>query len=145
MDSNWFTIVFAVCAAILIVGWLTSRRLPKPEKARLYRKFHAVAVVIFLIYFVLANPFISSGSFLSGEKYEYPRNLETTEAIAKQTQEQHHRLESLEIEVKKLREEIYAAHRHYGFLLIMLLSGISGFIINSAFFNKKDNSLNNDE
>ena len=144
MDSNWLIIILIVCVIILLAGWLTSRHLPKSEKSRHYRKFHAVATIIFLCYVVLANPAITSFSFLSGKEYEYPRNLETTEAIAKQTQEQHQRLERLEIEVKNLREDLYQTHRHYGFILIMLLSGATSFLVNSAFSSKKDNSQNDE-
>ena len=85
----------------------------------------------------MVSPTITSYSFVSNREYEYPRNLETTEVIAKQTQEQHHRLEQLEMEVKNLREDLYQANSHYNILLIILLSGVASFLINSAFPTKK--------
>ena len=144
MDSNWLTIILIVCVVISLTGWLTGRRLPKFEKTRHFRKFHAVATIIFLFYFVLMSPTIVSFSFVSNREYEYPKDLETTEAIAKQTQEQHQRLERLELEVKNLREDLYQAHRHYSFLLIMFFSGALSFLVKSAFFSKKDNLQNDD-
>lgn len=138
MDLTWLIIIITVFFVISLTGWLTSRNLPEPDKSVRFRKFHAVGTVIFLCYFVFAAPIVTSISFISSKDYEYPRDLATIEVVAKQTQEQHQRLERLEIEVKRLREDIYQQNRHYSFLLVPLLTGLTGFFVNSAFFNKKD-------
>jgi hypothetical protein len=136
MSSGWMLVISSVLSVWMIAGFISSRKLPEIERRARIRKFGAVGLTVLLGWVLVSDPPVPSYTNLSDREYQEPANLETTEQVVKQFREQNYRLERVEREAVRLREDLYNVHQHYRILLLLVVMVGSTLIINRGFPKK---------
>lgn len=137
-DFYWFVGVAAVIIIISLFGYFTGRNLPSQKKEIYKKKFLLANMSILVVYIFLSVPYVE---FFYGYslKKEFPKELNSTEQVARYIKDHHHRIETLENELQKAREETYMLREHYNNFLYFLMLGILTYSFSQILYPKHKN------
>ena len=108
------------CVAALFFTWLVGRSLPKDVQNRRFQTVGLGLCVFVAVAFVSTKPLINSYSPVSDPAFEIPSD--------KSIETQDRRIQILEFETKRLREDLYGLHSHYSTLLVILQGAAIGLV-----------------
>lgn len=137
---EWQYITMLGSMVILIVGFITSRKLPQKRKKSQIQKFACAALIPLALMLLFTKPYVSftpKTSFLFRE--QKAENLTSVEELAKYEKDQTKNIELLREDVENLRKELDEVNTYYGGLVQLLVTITITFCL--IHIMKKEESL----
>ena len=117
MNENsiyWMIAPAIIGLAVLLIGFVTSLKLPQEKRKNYIRKFAAVSLAIIFFCLPFSKPYVSFFSKATFVREQKAEILTSFEEITKYERDQTENIELLKEEVEKLREELDDVNAFYG-------------------------------
>ena len=139
--DNWELPIYGLSIlGVSILANLSARPLAEKEKNfYLMKKIAWVFIIISMAYFTITFPY--AGRYYNfSSKSDFPDELSSDTEAAKYIKENHQRIEALERQMEKTREEVQAIRERLSLMLQILMYGIIFYGCNQI-FNSKNKEL----